>query len=187
MANRKIHVSIVKGTDVESMVRKVLSYLGGVSSLIKPNSTVVIKPNVGHPSKRRRASIRTGPGGCVMGRSCEAKRRRLSWRRPQPGAATRWNASRSAASGGGGAGGALTGHRHQTGKRTDPDTIRDARAAVDVIQLPRFLLEADHIVNMPILQIARHHGLHLRAQNIKGSCRIRPTFKCTRRIWRLPS
>ena len=42
-------VSIVKGTDPDKMVEEVLSLLGGVDNLIKPNSTVVIKPNAGHP------------------------------------------------------------------------------------------------------------------------------------------
>ena len=41
-------VAITKGTDAEQMVHEVLSHLGGVSSLIKPDSTVVIKPNAGH-------------------------------------------------------------------------------------------------------------------------------------------
>ena len=39
-------VSIVKGTDAEKMVEEALSLLGGVSSLIKPGSVVVVKPNV---------------------------------------------------------------------------------------------------------------------------------------------
>ena len=41
--------SIAKGTDAEVMVEEALSHLGGVEALIKPNSTVVIKPNSGHP------------------------------------------------------------------------------------------------------------------------------------------
>src|SRR5512135_1823680 len=42
-------VSIVKGTEPKQMIEEVLSFLGGVQALIKPNSTVVIKPNAGHP------------------------------------------------------------------------------------------------------------------------------------------
>ena len=47
-------VSIVKGTDAEKMVEEALSLLGGVSSLITPGSTVVIKPNAigGFPPER---------------------------------------------------------------------------------------------------------------------------------------
>jgi len=38
-------VSIVKETDAEKMVEEALSLIGGVSSLIKPGSVVVVKPN----------------------------------------------------------------------------------------------------------------------------------------------
>ena len=38
-------VSIAKGTDPEKMVTEALSHLGGVTSLIRPGTTVVIKPN----------------------------------------------------------------------------------------------------------------------------------------------
>ena len=41
-------VSIVKGNDIEKMVTEALFHLGGVKKLIRPKSTVVIKPNAGH-------------------------------------------------------------------------------------------------------------------------------------------
>ena len=41
-------VSIVKGTDAEKMVEEALNHLGGIKSLIKEGSTVVLKPNAGH-------------------------------------------------------------------------------------------------------------------------------------------
>ena len=40
--------AIAKGADAEQVVHEVLSLLGGVNSLIKLNSTVVIKPNAGY-------------------------------------------------------------------------------------------------------------------------------------------
>jgi len=54
-------VSIVKGTDPEKMVTEALSLLGSVTSLIKPNSTVVIKPNAGHLNTPE-DSVNTSPG-----------------------------------------------------------------------------------------------------------------------------
>ena len=36
-------VSIVKGKDLDDMVEKAVSYLGGIEAFIKPNSTVVMK------------------------------------------------------------------------------------------------------------------------------------------------
>ncbi len=53
-------VSIVKGTDVQKMVDKALSLLGGVDSFIKPGSAVVIKPNAGHPAPPE-TSVNTNP------------------------------------------------------------------------------------------------------------------------------
>ena len=41
-------VSIVKGQDAEAMVEQAVDHLGGVKSLIRPGSTVVVKPNAGH-------------------------------------------------------------------------------------------------------------------------------------------
>jgi len=57
---QKSIVSIVKGTDAQKMVEEALSLLGGVESLIKPNSTVVIKPNIGHTYPPE-TSVNTSP------------------------------------------------------------------------------------------------------------------------------
>lgn len=59
MAQKSV-VSLVKGTDIQAMVDKALDLLDGVDSLIKPGSTVVIKPNVGHPSPPE-SSVCTNP------------------------------------------------------------------------------------------------------------------------------
>ena len=56
----KSAVAITKGTDIDMMVEDVLSHLGGAKKLIKPNATVVIKPNAGHPGKPE-SSINTNP------------------------------------------------------------------------------------------------------------------------------
>ena len=47
-------VSIVKGMNAEKMVEEALNQLGGVTNLIKPGSSVVIKPNAigGYPPER---------------------------------------------------------------------------------------------------------------------------------------
>ena len=42
-------VSIVKDPDIEKMVVETIDLLGGLDSLIKSNSVVVLKPNAGHP------------------------------------------------------------------------------------------------------------------------------------------
>jgi uncharacterized protein (DUF362 family) len=41
-------VSILKGTDPEAMAEQAVDHLGGIRSLIRPGSTVVVKSNAGH-------------------------------------------------------------------------------------------------------------------------------------------
>jgi uncharacterized protein (DUF362 family) len=53
-------VSIAKGTDPEKLVAEVLAPLGGVQALIRPKTTVVIKPNAGHPAPPE-TSVNTTP------------------------------------------------------------------------------------------------------------------------------
>jgi uncharacterized protein (DUF362 family) len=54
-------VSIAKGEDVEKILHDVLAPLGGVGNLIKPKSTVVLKPNAGHAAPAE-TSVNTNPG-----------------------------------------------------------------------------------------------------------------------------
>jgi uncharacterized protein (DUF362 family) len=53
-------VAISKGDDPEKMVAEVFSLLGGVENLVKPRSTVVLKPNAGHPAAAE-TSVNTSP------------------------------------------------------------------------------------------------------------------------------
>ena len=53
-------VSIVKGVNLDEMVIKALDHLGGIEAYIKPNSTVVVKPNAGHMGGPE-SSINTNP------------------------------------------------------------------------------------------------------------------------------
>jgi uncharacterized protein (DUF362 family) len=53
-------VAIVKGTREEDMVEEAIAHLGGLSALIKPNSTIVLKPNAGHPFPPE-TSVNTSP------------------------------------------------------------------------------------------------------------------------------
>ncbi len=53
-------ISIVKGPDLGKMVEEVISLLGGITTLIKPNSTVVVKPNAGHDYQPE-TSVNTSP------------------------------------------------------------------------------------------------------------------------------
>jgi uncharacterized protein (DUF362 family) len=59
-SSRKSIVAISKGDDPEKMVAEVFALLGGVENLVKPRSTVVLKPNAGHPAAAE-TSVNTSP------------------------------------------------------------------------------------------------------------------------------
>ena len=163
-------VSIVKGTNAEQMVTEALSLLGGVSSIIKKNSTVVIKPNVGHPFKDD-TSVNTS----VALVSAVIK----EVRKAQPKEIILAEASARGCDtleclevSGIGKAAEEAGVNRIIDIKREKDLlripIRDARAAVTSIQLPRFILEADHIVNVPIFKSHVAMVFSCALKNIKG-------------------
>ncbi|MBW1699911.1 MAG: DUF362 domain-containing protein [Deltaproteobacteria bacterium] len=49
MTGQKARVSIVRGTDIESSIRRALNLLGGIKTLIHPGRKVMLKPNFAVP------------------------------------------------------------------------------------------------------------------------------------------
>ena len=163
-------VSIVKGTDPEKMVEEALSLLGGVNSLIKPNSVVVVKPNAGHP-------VPPDYSGCTSPEMVAAVIKEI--RKAQPKEII---VAESGASGcetmecfkvsGIGKAAEDAGVDRLIDIKRELDLInipiRDARSAITKIALPRFLLEADHIVNVPIFKPHCAMVFTCALKNIKG-------------------
>lgn len=146
-------VSIVKGNDAEKMVDEALSLLGG-SALIKPGSTIVIKPNAGHPSPPETA-------GCTSPEMVSAVIKVLRKAKPkeiivaEAGAIGCDTMECFEVSGIGKAAkeaGAdrIVDIKHEKDLIKVP--IRDARSDITQIMLPKFLIEAEHIVNLPIFK-----------------------------------
>ncbi len=147
-------VSIVKGTDPEKMVVEALSLLGGVSSLIKPNSTVVVKPNCGHPEPPEIS-------GCVSPGVIAAIIKEIRKAGPKEiivaeAAASACDTMECYEVSGIGKAASDAGADRIIDIKRDTDLIsipiRDARSALTRVLLPRFVLEADHIVNVPIFK-----------------------------------
>jgi len=163
-------VSIVKGVDAEKMVAEALSLLGGTASLIKPNSTVVIKPNAGHPFKDE-TSVNTSIA------VVQAVIRELRKANPKEiilaeAAARGCDTLECLEVSGIGKAAEEAGVNCIIDIKREKDLIRvpirDARAAVTSVQLPRFLIEADHIVNMPIFKAHVAMVFTCALKNIKG-------------------
>jgi len=163
-------VSIAQGKDVEKLVKDVLRPLGGSENLIQENATVVVKPNAGHVAGPE-TSVNTNPE-LVAAVIKEVK---------QAGAKEVILAEASAigcdtmesfkASG-------ILKAAEEAGVdkiidiKSDKDLlnipIRDARSDLRTIKLPRFLLEATHIINLPIFKSHCSMVFTCALKNIKG-------------------
>ncbi len=147
-------VSIVKGTDAEKMVAEALSLLGGVSSLIKPNSTVVIKPNAGHKFLPE-TSVNTSPEvvAAVIREIRKAQPKEIIL---AEAAATGQDTLECFEVSGQRKAAEDAGVDKIIDIKREKDLIsipiRDARSGLTKVLLPRFLLEAEHIINLPIFK-----------------------------------
>jgi uncharacterized protein (DUF362 family) len=163
-------VSITKGTDAQEMISEALELLGGVKSLIKPGSVVVVKPNAGHPYPPE-ASVNTSPA--VVAAAIKILRKA----RPREiilaeSAATGCDTLECLELSGIGKAAEDAGVDRIIDIKREKDLIkvpiRDARADVTKVLLPRFLLEADHLVNLPIFKSHVTMVFTCALKNLKG-------------------
>jgi uncharacterized protein (DUF362 family) len=163
-------VSISQGTHPVGMVEEVLSLLGGVQSLIKPNSTVVLKPNAGHPIPPE-TSANTSPAfvSAVINVLRKANPKEIIL---AEASAIGCDTMESFEVTGIGRAAREAGVERIIDIKQEKDLIkipiRDARSGISGIRLPRFLLEADHIVNLPIFKSHASMVFTCALKNIKG-------------------
>jgi uncharacterized protein (DUF362 family) len=163
-------VSISKGTNIEQMLEKNLGLLGGIESLIKKNSTVVIKPNAGH-SAPAETSVNTNPElvAAVIKQLRKTKPKQIIL---AEAAAIGCDTMECLESSGIAEAAEKAGIDKIIDIKSDKDLIhmpiRDAKSDLKRISLPRFLIEADHIVNLPIFKSHVSMVFTCALKNIKG-------------------
>jgi uncharacterized protein (DUF362 family) len=168
---QKYVVSIVKGTDPEKMVEEALSLLGGVTSLIKPGSVVVVKPNaIANYAPER--SVTTSPAfvSAVIKVLRKAEPKEIIMAEASAMSQDTLNCLEKTG---------LKKAAEEAGidriidikRETDLINIpiRDARSNLTSIALPRFLVEADHVVNLPIFKSHVSAVFSCSMKNIKGT------------------
>jgi len=163
-------VSISKGTDPEQMVEQTLLLLGGVETLIKANSTVVIKPNAGHPIPPE-TSANTSPAliAAVIKVLRKANPKEIIL---AEASAIGCDTMESFEVTGIGKAAKEAGVDRIIDIKQEKDLIkipiRDARSEITSVRLPRFLLEAEHIINLPIFKSHASMVFTCALKNIKG-------------------
>lgn len=163
-------VSIAKGTNVEKMVEEVLYHLGGVNTLIKPRSTVIVKPNAGHIFPPE-TSVNTSPDvvAAVIKELRKAQPKEIIL--AEAASIGEDTLECLEASGIGKAAEDAGVDRIIDIKREKElfnIPIRDARSDMTKIQLPRFILEAEHLVNLPIFKTHISMVFSCALKNMKG-------------------
>ena len=163
-------VALAKGSDVQANVTKVFEQMGGVTNMIAKGETVVIKPNAGHANPADSA-VDTNP------ETLRAVIREI--KKAEPG---RIIVAEAAAIGcdtmecfevcGIKAVVEEEGGVELIDIKRDKDLInipvRGYRSNISHCKLPRFLLEAEHIVNLPILKAHASMVFSGALKNIKG-------------------
>jgi uncharacterized protein (DUF362 family) len=167
---QKSIVSIVVGSDPERMVAEAVDHLGGIRSIVRPGSTVVIKPNAGHEGAPE-TSINTSPA--VVAAVIRAVQR---------AGPARIILAESSAIGCDTMTCLESSGIRRAAEEAGVDEIRDIKSEEDLVQqpvenptsaikqieLPRFLLEADHLVNVPIFKSHVSMVFTCALKNLKG-------------------
>lgn len=166
---KKSLVALVKGEDIQANVTRVFDLMGGVKNVIRPRTTVVLKPNAGH-AEPPETSVCTNPE-VVRAVIREVKKAEPKKIIIAEAAAIGCDTEECFRVSGIAAVAEEEGVELRDIKR-DKDlvnvAVRDYRSNIDHLMLPRFLLEADHLINLPILKAHASMVFSGALKNIKG-------------------
>lgn len=167
--NKKSQVALVKGPDIQEDVTKVFDLMGGVTNLIGKGTTVVLKPNAGHAEPPETA-VCTNPEvvRAVVREVKKAEPKRIIIAEAAAIGCDTLECFKVSG---------IQAIAEEEGvelidMKRDKDlvnvAVRDYKSNLDHIKLPRFLLEADHFINLPILKAHASMVFSGALKNIKG-------------------
>ena len=167
-------VAIAKEAQIQDSVTKVFDLLGGVQNILEPNATIVLKPNAGHAAPPE-SSVNTNPEvvRAVIREIRKANPKRIII---AEAAAIGCDTLESFKSCG------IEKVAMEEGVelidiKREKDLIdipiRNYKSNIKKVKLPRFLLEADHIINLPILKAHASMVFSCALKNIKGTVQDR--------------
>ena len=174
MEKKKSLVALAKEPTIQESVTKVFDLMGGVTQLIEAGDTVVLKPNAGHAAPPETA-VCTNPE-VVRAVIREVKKAKPGRIIVAEAAAIGCDTEECYRVSGIGHVAEEEGVELIDIKR-DKDLlsipVRGYRSNIKRVKLPRFLLEADHIINLPILKAHASMVFSCALKNIKGTVQDR--------------
>jgi uncharacterized protein (DUF362 family) len=167
---KKSVVALTKEETIQESVSKVFDLLGGVENMLEPNAVIVLKPNAGH-SAPPESSVDTNPEvvRAVIHEIRKANPKRIIIAESAAVGCDTMAAFESCG---------IKKIAEEEGVelidiKKEKDMIdipiRNYKSNIKRIKLPRFLLEADHIINLPILKAHASMVFSGALKNIKGS------------------
>jgi len=163
-------VSIVKGSNPDELVESAVGHLGGIGAIIKSGSTVVIKPNAGHYGGPE-SSVNTNPAvvAAVIRAVKKANPRKLILAESSAMGCNTMECLE------------VSGIK-QAALEAGVDDVRDIKSESDLIRVnvkkplsaiksydfPKFLLDADHLVNVPVFKTHVSMVFTCAMKNLKG-------------------
>lgn len=174
MDRKKSLVALAKEATIQESVTKVFDLMGGVTNMIKEGETVILKPNAGHAAPPEsavctnpevvRAVIRevkkANPGRIIVAESAAIGCDTIEcYEACAIGPVAREE------------GVELLDIKRDKDLITIP--VRGARSNINKVKIPRTLLEADHIINLPILKAHASMVFSCALKNIKGTVQDR--------------
>ena len=169
MSEKKTLVALAKEPSVQESVTKVFDLMGGVTNMIKPGTTVMLKPNAGHASPAD-TSVCTNPE-VVRAVIREVKKANPKSIVIAEAAAIGCDTMECYEVSG------IADVAREEGVelydiKSDKDlvnvAVRGYRSNLSHVKLPRRLLEADHLINLPILKAHASMVFSCALKNIKG-------------------
>ena len=163
-------VSIVKGKNPEELVELALDHLGGVKAFIKPGSTVVVKPNAGHMGGPD-SSINTNPAvvAAVIKTVRKANPKKIIL---AEASAVGCDTMQCLEVSGIKQAALDAGADEVRDIKNDKDLIRvdikNPSCSIKHVDLPRFLVDADHLVNVPVFKCHVSMVFTCALKNLKG-------------------
>ena len=167
--SKKSVVALAHSKDVQANVTRVFDLLGGVTNLIRPNTTVVLKPNAGHAAPPEFA-VCTHPETvrAVIHEVRKANPKRIVIAESAAVGCDTMECFEACG---------ITKVAEEEGVelydiKREKDlvdvAVRGYRSNISHVKLPKLLLEAEHLINMPILKAHASMVFSGALKNIKG-------------------
>lgn len=167
--SKKSLVALAKSDDIQANVTRVFDLMGGVQNVIRKGTTVVLKPNAGH-AEPPETSVCTNPEvvRAVIREVKKAEPKRIIIAEAAAIGCDTLECFKVSG---------IQAVAEEEGVelidiKRDKDLVKVAvrgfRSNIDTVKLPRFLLEADHLINLPILKAHASMVFSGALKNIKG-------------------